>query len=127
MRNKGFTLIELLIVIAVLGILAAVILVAINPLEQFNKAKDAGAINRAKQVIGAAERYYVSRAVDPANCAGLETAQELKADTCAALPAVTLTLPGVAGSYTATFTPLSQTYLTKCVVGSPCIVPNEVQ
>lgn len=40
-NQKGFTLIELLVVIAVIGALAAVILFAINPVENMRKSRDA--------------------------------------------------------------------------------------
>lgn len=48
--QKGFTLIELLIVIAVLGVLAAVVLAAINPLEQLKRGRDSGRLSGVAQI-----------------------------------------------------------------------------
>ncbi|MFH0819708.1 MAG: prepilin-type N-terminal cleavage/methylation domain-containing protein [bacterium] len=40
-KSKGFTLIELLIVIAIIIILAAIVFVALNPLQRFQQARNA--------------------------------------------------------------------------------------
>ncbi len=58
--KKGFTLIELLVVIAVLGILASVVLVAINPSERIKEANDSGVKNDVGQVATAVESYYTT-------------------------------------------------------------------
>ena len=58
--KKGFTLIELLIVIAILGVLAVVILVAINPQEQLARTRDAGRTSTITQLGHAMQAYYTS-------------------------------------------------------------------
>jgi prepilin-type N-terminal cleavage/methylation domain-containing protein len=60
-RIKGFTLVELLIVIALLGVLAAAVLAAINPLEQANRARDTRVKSDASQLLAAIDRYFVSQ------------------------------------------------------------------
>lgn len=58
--KKGFTLIELLIVIAILGVLAVVILVAINPQEQLARTRDAGRTSSVTQLGHAFQAYGAS-------------------------------------------------------------------
>lgn len=63
--SKGFTLIELLIVIAILGVLSAVVLIGINPTEQLAKGRDAGRKTAVGQVGRAAQAYFTDQAVYP--------------------------------------------------------------
>lgn len=55
--KRGFTLIELLIVIAILGVLAVVVLVAINPVQQLARTRDSGRISTVAQIGRALQAY----------------------------------------------------------------------
>jgi prepilin-type N-terminal cleavage/methylation domain-containing protein len=59
--REGFTLIELLIVMAILGVLAVVVLVAINPAQQLAATRDAGRKSSVTQLGHAVAAYYTSR------------------------------------------------------------------
>lgn len=58
--NEGFTLIELLIVIAILGILAVIVFIAIDPTEKQAQARDTGRISSVVQLGRALQAYYTS-------------------------------------------------------------------
>ena len=55
MIRKGFTLIELLVVMAVLGVLAAGLVVAINPMDKIRLANDTRIQNDVGQIASAAQ------------------------------------------------------------------------
>lgn len=63
--KKGFTLIELLIVMAILGVLAVVVLVAINPAEQLARARDSGRVSAVNQLGRALSAYYTAAGAYP--------------------------------------------------------------
>lgn len=58
-NNKGFTLIEMLVVIGIIAILAAVVLVAVNPLRQFQSARDSQRRSDLYAVTNAVYQYAV--------------------------------------------------------------------
>ncbi len=51
--NKGFTLIEILVVIGIIAVLAAVVLVAINPSRQFKLARDSQRVSNVTAILNA--------------------------------------------------------------------------
>jgi prepilin-type N-terminal cleavage/methylation domain-containing protein len=57
MNRKGFTLIELLIVIAIIGTLAVVILLALNPVQQLARTRDSGRQSAVTQLGHAVEAF----------------------------------------------------------------------
>lgn len=59
--NKGFTLVELLVVIAVLGVLAAGVLVAINPVEQLARGRDTSRRTAITEAGRGASAYYTTQ------------------------------------------------------------------
>ncbi len=67
LKSAGFTMIELLIVIGIIAVLATAVLAAINPVDQINKARDAGLVSSTSEMIKATERYYVTADAYPWN------------------------------------------------------------
>lgn len=57
---RGFTLVELIVVIAIIGVLAVVVLIAINPQQQLARTRDAGRKSGVTQMGHALEAYAVS-------------------------------------------------------------------
>jgi prepilin-type N-terminal cleavage/methylation domain-containing protein len=63
--QAGFTLIELLIVMAILGVLAVVVLVMLNPGEKQAEARDAGRISSVAQLGRSLQAFYTSKTYLP--------------------------------------------------------------
>lgn len=68
-NQKGFTLIELLVVIAIIGLLASVVLLALNSARQ--KSRDAKRLADVRQIASALELYFDSNNGYPSALASL--------------------------------------------------------
>ncbi len=56
---RGFTLIEVLLVIAILAILAAVVIVALNPAKQFGESQNAQRRSDVRAILDAVQQYSI--------------------------------------------------------------------
>jgi len=71
--KKAFTLVELLIVIGLLGAIALIVIAAINPIEQSNRARDTRFKADGGQLISAIDRYFTARSEFPWVTSGTAT------------------------------------------------------
>lgn len=75
---KGFTLVELLVVVAVIAILAAITVVAINPAKKLGQSRDAARKSSMQQLVTAMSTYFTQNSSYPLTAAELVTVGELK-------------------------------------------------
>ncbi len=69
MNKSGFTLLEILLAIAILAILAAVTLSAINPIRQLSEARDSQRKNDVSELHKAVQQYFIDKGAYPADVA----------------------------------------------------------
>lgn len=107
--NKGFTLIEILVVIGIIAVLAAVVLIAINPARQFAQARDSQRSSNVNSIINSiGQRIADCKGTFGGTCGGL---------TCPALPAagaadVTLDITTVAAAGAIDLSCIAPTYMS---------------
>lgn len=88
-KYSGFTLIELLVVIGILGILLAIVLIAINPAAQFAQANNTARTNDVNTILNAVHQYSADhRGLLPPDMPVAGTTEEIsdtEANICAVL------------------------------------------
>lgn len=128
--RKGFTLVELLIVIGLLGAIALIVISAINPIEQSNRARDTRYKADAGQLISAIDRYFVTQNEFPWTTFNSVTYPS--ADTAVAYASVTGQQYGLCGASCAadgvliTNNELKSEFRLRDFVKTGVTVPNQI-
>lgn len=120
--RRGFTLIELLVVMAILAVVAAGVVVAINPGKRINQANDSKTQNDIGQIATALQAYFTDSQSFPTALSALVTNGDLKQ----------IPTPAAGGSYEYEITPTGctgaigsgQTACTDVAVSEPLLDPN---
>jgi len=76
--KRGFTLIELLLVIAILGVLSAAVVIAINPTKRLAQANDTKVKSDMQQIATGLSSYYTENSFYPLTLAELTASLDLK-------------------------------------------------
>ena len=85
--RKGFTLIEILIAVGIIAILAAIVIIAINPARQFQRARDSQRWSDVNAVLNSVHQRMVDNKGSFA-----------EGTTCDALPATVMSITSTAGA-----------------------------
>ena len=85
-RNKGFTLIEILLVVAAIGILAGIVILAINPNKQLGDTRNAQRRADVTTILNAVYQYSIdNNGVIPGSITASSTAVCKTGGTCTGL------------------------------------------
>ncbi len=95
LQKKGFTLLEVLLVIAIIGILAAIVIVALNPNKQLADSRNAQRKSDVNTILNAIYQYDIDNSAMPASVSSTSPVAICKigAGPCSPLVDLTVLVP----------------------------------
>ena len=79
--RSGFTLMEILLVLGIIGILAAIVIAALNPTKQLNDARGVDRRSAVREIENAVVQYIIDGNSFPGISAGIGNATQICQDT----------------------------------------------